>query len=636
MARRHMGFVERHGEKLVFGMAGVVLTGVVLFCAVRSPNRIRVEGRALAPEEFYKLLAVRADHARQAIREAHLAELEELPQLASKAKVARGPFLAAGSPGPRIPRLDDLVELRNIKLATILAPTLPIASTGKAYAAVPKATEASILDARQPARLPSLVPGQDWHWVTLAAVISRHAQRQAFLAANYALGRLDFIVTDVEAERQEQTRNGTWRTAELIKPYQQLRLIGPRETQLHEDKFGYEVDPQDWGWIHAYRQQLGQREAQAAILRAPFQPFLAEQRPEDDDCFAWTVPATLPANDGTEITLCDAAYGLRFAVDESPGSAFLKGSAAALAQLKQAKEAMATGWETVGLQPYLEAAEDLRSIAADASVPNGLRQAAARVLEPNQGEIAYATQLRRAEQARQEMAVDTGLGPPVEPMWITDTTVEPGKTYRYRIRLFALNPYAGAPTYLANPHDASRLILEGQWSPWSKPIRVKPIHHLFLIGPDDEAQKTVRVQLYQWSRGTWENGSTTVGIGNTLVIERHTSRLTYDGVVHKIDFHHPYVEDRAREQDSRRTAASETVALTLAKSDGSLEEHFAARDKLLRRDLLSDIRNEEKRRRTRQGHGQGWSQGLRADLQKRSPGTRTQPGLGKTSSSNAG
>lgn len=627
MARRHMSFIERHIEKVALGIAGTVLLIVIALYAIRSPNRIVVEGRALTPTEFCNLLEARADQARAAIRKAPLAKLDELPQLASRASVHGEPFTVAVCPGPRVPRLEELADVRNINLAPILAPTQPIASTGKALARVPASSEVSVLSMGRRADASPLSYPQDWHWVTLAAVISRADQKRAFLTANYAPGKLDLIVTDVEAERQKQNPDGTWAQAKIIKPYRRVRLVGPHEIPLRKDKIGYQVDTRNWDWIQAYRQQLGQPEAQAAILRAPFQSCLAEQRPEDDDCFAWTVPETLAASDGTSVDLTDASYGLRFVTDEpASGVARLKGPATAFARLKQARDVLEDGWEKAGFQPYFEAVDELHLIAGDVSAPEGLRQAARRVLEPNQGEIDYATQLCRAEQAREQQQIEVGLGPPVEPMWITDTTVEPGETYRYRIRLLALNQYACLPGYLADPRDAGKVIIEGEWSPWSKAIRVKPVCHLFLIGPDDEARKTVRVQIYQWSHGAWESGSTTVGLGNSLAIEKNSTRLAYDGVVHAIDFHHPYAGDKAREPSSSQAEPSETLALILAKSDGTMEEHLAARDKTLRRTLISEIRSEEKQRRAAHELGRGLPHGTHGSVPEQAAGISARVG----------
>ena len=48
--------------------------------------------------------------------------------------------------------------------------------------------------------------------------------------------------------------------------------------------------------------------------------------------------------------------------------------------------------------------------------------------------------------------------------WFHDDTVEPGKTYRYRLRVDLWNRYVNEPKNLANPEDARRVVLAGEWS----------------------------------------------------------------------------------------------------------------------------------------------------------------------------
>jgi hypothetical protein len=599
MSASKLSWLERHFEKLALAGAGSVLLAVVVLAGISSPNTVSVEGETLDPRGFFGLLKQRAEEARLAAKTTGPLELPDIPGLGlAQARLPREPLPLFAPPNPRVPSVADLNDLYGLKVATILAPTKPVTTSGRAEARIPPPRQVLVGSTDRNANESRYIFTQDWHWVTLAGVISRKAQKQVFLKARYSPGRQELLVADVEAQRQERKGDGDWGPPEIIKPYLPVRFAGPREVKVHQGSTGSWVSPRNWDYIQAYRRQLDSREAQAGILRAPFQACLTGQRIEDDDRAAWVVPATLKAGDGTKVDLTDMAYGLCFLPDESVlASRRSPVRATAVVRWQEAREVLAKGWEEVGFNAYFDAVQALQSIARDANASVGLSKAAGRVLDKYAAEIEYAAHARRAAESRREKEMNIGLGPAFEPIWVTDTTVQPGKTYRYRLRLLALNPYAGLPRYLADPRDAGKIIIEGEWSAWSGAITVKPTHYLFLMGAGDEARKTVRVQLYQWSRGDWESGSATVGVGDHMVIKKGFATLTYDGVVRSIDFHRSYREPGDREKGAGSVKTFQSVALTLIKSDGTLEEHLAALDKALRTAVTREIREEVKRRK---------------------------------------
>ncbi|HEX2974005.1 MAG TPA: hypothetical protein VHP11_16860 [Tepidisphaeraceae bacterium] len=89
-------------------------------------------------------------------------------------------------------------------------------------------------------------------------------------------------------------------------------------------------------------------------------------------------------------------------------------------------------------------------------------------------------------------------------VWAHDETVEPGKTYRYRVRLTVRNPLykmtdAVTDAALAQPIELPTDANKG-WSEWTKPIEVRPRVQMFLAG-GAPGKDSVRFDIYRWQNG---------------------------------------------------------------------------------------------------------------------------------------
>lgn len=596
MPVEHMSWLERHVEKLFAAAAGSVLLFVVISQIVLRPHTVEVAGERLGPREFYtlvdstikdrRLIMQNAEPITDQISTSSLPDLES-PRVQVSSQLIP-PFVPLNPPLPKLPEFS--APTSDISVARILAPTKPFGSTGKAAARIPPARETSITRVSTSGNEEGFAFTRDWHWVALAATISREAQREVFVEAGYDTAGMDLVVVEVEAERQERLPDGDWGRPEIVKPYLPLRMVVPHQLQLYKGDSGYELSTRDRDCIVACRQRLMSSEAQARLLRFPFQNYLADSNSRQDQRAQWSVPRALKASNGIELDMTDPTYGLFFL----PEKTSLR---VVFFQLNAARDTLNQGWKEAGLRPYLDAVSLLSSIVADQTTSLALRRSASGLLDEYRHDIKLAAEIEEIERSRADSTATTRLGPGIEPVWITDTTVEPGKTYRYRIRLLTLNRYAGVTSRLADPMDAGRVIIEGEWSPWSDKITVPPTQYLFVVAPEDESRKTVRIRVYQWSGGIWDNGFATVTVGDRIVIEKGLSQLTYDGIVKDIDFHRAYV-DSDRQDGNRTTGSStETVALTLVNSKGETEERFAARDRQLMNALIREIREEERRQR---------------------------------------
>jgi hypothetical protein len=105
-----------------------------------------------------------------------------------------------------------------------------------------------------------------------------------------------------------------------------------------------------------------------------------------------------------------------------------------------------------------------------------------------------------------------------EPMlfWHFDDTVEPKKTYRYRIRLGVFNPLAG--TNQLSEQDISKknkVILWSGFSNVTKPVEI-PGRSYFFARDIQEAAKTITVTVCQYVLGHWYSEDFKVSQGETI------------------------------------------------------------------------------------------------------------------------
>jgi hypothetical protein len=101
---------------------------------------------------------------------------------------------------------------------------------------------------------------------------------------------------------------------------------------------------------------------------------------------------------------------------------------------------------------------------------------------------------------------DADLSQKQEPLtfWSHDDTVEPGKKYRYRIRLGVFNPVAG--TGQVKPVDQSRqnkVILWSKYSGVTDPIEIPKRLYFFPLRGEASENKAVTVKIFKYKMGYW-------------------------------------------------------------------------------------------------------------------------------------
>jgi hypothetical protein len=100
--------------------------------------------------------------------------------------------------------------------------------------------------------------------------------------------------------------------------------------------------------------------------------------------------------------------------------------------------------------------------------------------------------------------------------WVFDDTVEPGKTYQYRVRLGVFNPVAGTDQIVDRDIDKKdQVILWSPYSPVTQPIEVQKRIYLFAKDVQDKASMAT-VEVARYSLGYWRSQDFQVKLGETI------------------------------------------------------------------------------------------------------------------------
>lgn len=185
-------------------------------------------------------------------------------------------------------------------------------------------------------------------------------------------------------------------------------------------------------------------------------------------------------------------------------------------------------------------------------------------------------------------------------VWWHDDSLQPLKTYQYRVRLRLLNPLYMRDEVARSTEDAETVDIATPYSEWSEPFSVRPTTEFFVRG-SNPFKRTVRVTVFARSLGQVVKEDFTVGagysIGETATVEvvnpaggrmvRVPVDFSTGAVAVDIDFD---------KQIRTPTITKETVELLYLDQEGALQSRTLASDEAserLRELLRASRRSEE-------------------------------------------
>jgi len=600
MAKQNVTFIERHVEKIVLGVAGAVLLGVAVLCLI-GLHKVSVQGEQeqVSPRELYDKIRQQADAARDKMKRA--SPDKKLPPVEGlQIDPHESPYEIWKIPtefavvyeqlAPPVPEFKG-EQRGKIRLADILAPSPVVVRTGQAFAKLEPPSVLADAGVHAQESFPDVT--QDWHWVTVFSALPCKDQRDKFDEAQYAADRQRLVVAGVEAERQERFPDGSWDAPQAVTGYSP-RLIPVRKAAdlVQLDDGTWVVRDQEA--VTRYKLLVDTPAGQDDILRPAFQSNLADYPPD------WQAPAELP---GLAVKLAD--FGVITEDQQGalqkprPGRSPLDKTGAGPLAKDKTKLTPPQLWNqakaALDKQQYLEAEVLLNQILKTTDVPENLKKQADTLIKQNR---AYFEKAHLAEARKATLAAGAAdLGPDVEPLWLTDLNVTPGKTYRYRLRILAYNPYVGYASQLENPEDAGKLVLEGQWSDWSEPIQAKPTSCLFFTSSKADAN-TAKIEIQDWVNGEWLSGNKDLKIGDPVVFSgerRH--EFSYNASVVVGLNHQVNGLERTAKADGQVTYQEKpTPEIVLITADGDVQERMAVVDNQRRRDFVTENKEYDKRK----------------------------------------
>lgn len=105
-------------------------------------------------------------------------------------------------------------------------------------------------------------------------------------------------------------------------------------------------------------------------------------------------------------------------------------------------------------------------------------------------------------------------------VWAHDDTVVPGKTYRYRMRVYIRNPLYQTVNVAKNAADEKAFAIVSDWSAWSGPANIPPTTLFqFTLAKTSLKEKVVTsatVNVFKRDRGNWSMETFTVAPGDSI------------------------------------------------------------------------------------------------------------------------
>ncbi len=120
------------------------------------------------------------------------------------------------------------------------------------------------------------------------------------------------------------------------------------------------------------------------------------------------------------------------------------------------------------------------------------------------------------EDIRISNGLDLGQMDSLLMLWAHDDTVECGKSYRYRLRVGVFNPIAGTNQFSeSSKHLKNKVVL---WSPYCSPPDIIEIPKMLYFFPNkvQESTNTVTLQVFKYELGYWYSEKFTVEPGELI------------------------------------------------------------------------------------------------------------------------
>ncbi len=522
MAKQLVSPVERHIEKVVFGVALLVLLGAVVQYLISSPNQIELDGQRITPQTVETYVFSKADRIRKRIRDAS-SEIETPEPLVDEFTAslsplppnAKWPLVAAVR--PEVPLVDKAGQVAGqYELVEVMPLPKPAVTHGRSTYIIERPSGTAYIPA---------------NWVTISSVVDVREQTSRQRLA-YGATRADLIYGPVEGQRREQRPDGSWSDDDW-EPVRSWRigepLPEPPVIKLREVDGRAEVVPGVLNKLNDFVTEVRKEVPQLELLR-PLIPEIENGAPwsfpiitscydvlkQDDEVL---YPNDPPATDPDDrYGICGVGGEEGAAANAAARSRQIFDNAEAL--LKLAKRTGSANDAMTARNSYNEVIRDPQASAADKQKAKVLQLKAEQVAKDIERENRLRTSLSLQEtDDDSEVDLPAREKLPIQQVWVNDARpnrVESGKTYQYRIRLNLFNRLAGDPAKFRDPEDAKRIYVAGAWSEPSDPVPVMRDVEYYVVS-QDARDGQVGVRINRWYEGVWvESRKFQLSVGDSV------------------------------------------------------------------------------------------------------------------------
>jgi len=596
MAKQLVNPFERHLEKGVLAIAGLVLIGAIARYGVSTPNRVELSGETVIPANIDERVRAKAETIREWVRSAKVDVKPPEPLVGAfvegMAALRTRPLPLVVTLGADVPLVDrGGPKVGQLDLVTVLTPPKPVLSAGRSVFR---------LGANEQ------VTPANWVSVSTTVNVKQQADVQKKL---YGSAKAEVVYGPFELQRRERRPDGSWADEDWASLAPWPVGGAPNAPAIALTKVGekYTLSKDFEKVIQNFYDSLLRPEAQLGVFRPllpeiPYEPrwrlpilttYDDVLKQDDEFLFPGQPPSEIPTD----------RYGGKQAgpVAEDPAKRTARQLKELQARLDQANKSLSGDQATL---VYNEATE----LSRDTAVTEGERTQAKKI-------AAAADQALKDIQRKKQLSgggpIPPGQGDktspvkpareklPVQQVWVHDAkpgSVQGGATYQYRIRARLFNRLAGDPFKFADPKNAAVVYAPSDWSEPSDPVTVAPTVEFFVTGEEEKTDE-VKAEVYQWYDGVWLQSKTIKaavgdGIAGTSkeaapgILDRSTTdtaNVDFDAqvLVVDIDFKRSY---RERKKGTGKTgvkigAPSEVPAMAYLGSDGELHERLVPTDR---------------------------------------------------------
>ncbi|MEM1209070.1 MAG: hypothetical protein AAGI54_07360 [Planctomycetota bacterium] len=548
-------FADRYLEKIVLAAAVLLAAAGVYFFVVATPNRTEVNRKDMLPGEVPDLLSTKAQELRTALDREHPLPDFPLPEFAEI--IAQRD---ADRPSPRLafepvdrPGLNVVGSIDNLEPYDLPNPPIARGAIARQGTAVLELTGEAGVDQPLLRLLNAEDEPYDFRYVTVGAIFDLAEWRRRLesgdpqVRPNWWQNSLE-DVTGVFLERQEllDPATGEWSAPVRLDPLRSLDALEP----------DYDVEGNTDDAIEAaltavrneqpaYRRPPFVRVAQPYLLEDPFVEKRSDQEERDLEALFKDLDSKNRLIENLRRTIDRGATGDRLNSLRDREAKLSAEQADIAIQINELVGRSLLGETAIEQRDPLEYEPEPDFDIPD--IPDARRQ---RGLERFNRDIpAIPRQANRRSQPARPARPDRRADPDdviVEAVeenpdeirvWAHDLTVEPGRTYRYRVVVTVRNPLFRKTSVPAAQKEENffRLTLgpsaeelaatadpgnDASTGVWSNPVTIEPELYYFLVGSQ---ARTARVEVWRVYDGRWRDAlfQVTPGdpIGGTAEIE---------------------------------------------------------------------------------------------------------------------